>query len=250
MKKIVLIATVIFVSASMYAVDIFTRTPKKKPVFKSAVKEITKEEAPKYVVPRPDKSVCPVTGVPIDVIDKTPTSVYQNTNYYFLNDGAKAQFDRNPFEFAKSIDTCVICGRQEKKARGKSSFISAMHNGVTYTFDSIMHRNEFKSNPAKYILGKENYGSKQVGGNKKPKYKPVPPPAAKTEVPVDEKKEVVVPEVKKEAVPEVKEEVAPEVKKEVVPEVKEEVTPEVKKEVVAPAPEVSNEEMIEEKTKE
>ncbi|OGF47733.1 MAG: hypothetical protein A2231_03415 [Candidatus Firestonebacteria bacterium RIFOXYA2_FULL_40_8] len=251
MKKIALLVLVLFFSGSMFAVDIYTRTPKKKGSgFKSNVKEVTKEEAPKYVIPRPDKAVCPVTGVPIDVNEDTLTSSYLNKNYYFLNGNAKAQFDKDQFNYAKSIDTCEICGRQEKKTRGKSSFMSHDFNGVTYYFDGLLHLNEFKSNPAKYIIGKENYGSKQTG---KRKPKPVPPPVRqdKTAEPVKENKAVAVPEIKNVA-PAVENKES-EVKKEtVVPDVKkemEEAVPEAAP-VVAPAPEVSKEEMIEEKTKE
>src|SRR3989339_739128 len=187
MKRIILIVSVVFVSASMYAVDIYTRGPKKKEdALKSGIKETAVEKAPKYVVPIPDRTICPVTGVPIDVNDKTPTSSYQNKNYFFLNENAKAQFVRDPFSFAKSIETCDICGKQEKKTRDKSSFISYVHNGVTYHFDNVLHMDEFKTNPAKYIIGKENYGSRQIGKSK---------PKAKDTLSV-KTKEAVTPEKK------------------------------------------------------
>ncbi|MFH1074975.1 MAG: hypothetical protein V1752_07800 [Candidatus Firestonebacteria bacterium] len=235
MKKIVLIASVIFVSASMNAIDIYTRTPKqKKSVFKSETKEVTVEEAPKYVVPRPDKTICPVTGVPIDVDDNTPTSSYQNKNYYFLNESVKAQFDKDPFNYAKLIETCDICGKQEKKTRGRSSFLDFKYNGVIYHFDTVLHREEFKADPAKYIIGKENYGSKQKGKKKlKPKTLPVKP------------KEAVSPDIKN--VPPVLKEQEEATEEET--EVQEVVIPESEP-VVAPAPDVSREEKIEEKTKE
>ncbi|MEI6846140.1 MAG: hypothetical protein WCK36_03735, partial [Candidatus Firestonebacteria bacterium] len=189
MRKYVLIISVLFVSVSVFAVDIYTRQPKKKgSAYKSAAKEVTVEEAPKYVLPRPDKTVCPVTGVPLDVNEKTPTSSYQNKNYYFLNENAKEQFDKNPFEFSKNIETCDICGKQEKKTRGKATFLAITHNGMTYHFDSVLHRDEFKANPAKFIIGRENYGSKQNGRIT---------PVKKKEAPA-KPKETAVPEVKKE----------------------------------------------------
>ncbi|OGF44292.1 MAG: hypothetical protein A2452_05720 [Candidatus Firestonebacteria bacterium RIFOXYC2_FULL_39_67] len=265
MKRIILIVSVVFVSASMYAVDIYTRGPKKKEdALKSGIKETAVEKAPKYVVPIPDRTICPVTGVPIDVNDKTPTSSYQNKNYFFLNENAKAQFVRDPFSFAKSIETCDICGKQEKKTRDKSSFISYVHNGVTYHFDNVLHMDEFKTNPAKYIIGKENYGSRQIGKSKPkakdtlsvktkeavtPEVKSVPP-AADSGVDAPEKKDVPAPVDTKqpEAIPEIKS-VAPaaeEIKKDAVAPEKKIIPPSLPDKKVEVIEEIISEEIVSE----
>ena len=172
MKKIVFMLSMFCFTASMFALNIYsTPSKKKKNPYRSAETEVTKEEALKYEIPRPDKTVCPVTGVPIEVDEKTPMVDYQGKKYYFLNEEMKAQFDKDPFGFAKNIETCDICGRQEKKLRGNSSFITLIHNGITYHFDSVMHKEEFSANPAKYAIGKKSYNTKPLP-KKKAKAKP------------------------------------------------------------------------------
>ena len=173
MKKLVLFLSVISITTSLMAVDIMTRTPGKKP---KPQKEVTAEvekqaEAKEAAVnaipyPVPESTICPVTGVPLKVNTSTPFSNYSNVRYYFLSANEKVQFDGNPFKFAKDIETCQVCGRQEKKTRGKSSFVEASYNGKTYRFCTVLHSQGFEKEPAKFIRGSESYSTKQIGKKK------------------------------------------------------------------------------------
>ena len=173
MKKIVLFISVITITSSLMAVDIFTRTYGKN----STPQKDSKDEVEKPAetkagptaeskLPRPTVAVNPVTGVIINVDATTPFSEYNGALYFFLSAAEKSQFDGNPFKFAKDIDTCLVCGRQEKKGRSKSSFLESSYNGKIYRFCTLLHEEDFKKEPAKYIRGTDSYSSKQAGKSK------------------------------------------------------------------------------------
>ncbi|GEM_PF-3583405 len=115
------------------------------------------------IMARPADTICAVTGAPLKVNDATPFSKYNNDYYYFLSNSEKAQFDSNPFKFAKNMDTCQVCGKQERKTRGKSSFLDYSYNGKSYHFCTLIHCEEFQKDPGKYIRGGESYSTRPVG---------------------------------------------------------------------------------------
>lgn len=97
------------------------------------------------------KSVCAVTGVKIDVTDKTPYSDYQNTKYYFINIEAKRKFDLAQWKYVKDILTCNVCGNQEN--RKTKTFLDTKYDNRIYYVCSMQHKTVFDKDPKKYIKG-------------------------------------------------------------------------------------------------
>lgn len=166
MKKVILFLSVIGIASSLMAVDIFTRTTGKKPSNQKE-KPAEKEKVETVLdVPVPEKTICAVTGSAIKVNESTPSSDYNGVRYYFISNSEKAQFETNQFKYAKDIETCQVCGTQEKKTRGKSAFVEASSSGKTYRFCTLIHSKEFEKDPAKYIRGSGSYWTKQTGKKK------------------------------------------------------------------------------------
>lgn len=98
---------------------------------------------------KPFYTICAVSGVKIEVTDKTPYSDYNGIRYYFANENVKKSFDKAQWKYANNMLTCKVCGAQELKNR--RSFVQSKYNGKSYDLCSSSHKAEFEKTPEKYI---------------------------------------------------------------------------------------------------
>ncbi|MFH1824350.1 MAG: hypothetical protein ABH873_03890 [Candidatus Firestonebacteria bacterium] len=222
MLKVIVVVISILIVSNVYSQEVVAPkvsvtpeiTPPVEVITQEAVKPVLPDISFKEVIKRPAKTVCAVTGSPLEVTDKTPFIVSkEGTVYYFLNEEAKMKFQAagQSWKYVRDILTCQVCGTQEKKrGRGTQFFQEARYEGRAYFFCSNTHKIEFMKDPGKF-------NPKPVAiivKNPKPKppkkpakiKKPISPTTEEVKVPIKE----VTPEITPEAglvTPEVKSEI-------------------------------------------